>query len=132
MVELPALRMEGKVSAVDVLIAVTDEIIRYPSEQAFRAANLRVVSAACPGDLPGLAERYAPAVLLLDRQVLEHYGLERLQKIWPEAKVLVVGESTLTVERDVCGFIPTPLEYTSLVARVQLLLEDACNKVDQR
>ena len=131
-VELPALRMEGKVSAVDVLIAVTDEIIRYPSEQAFRAANLRVVSAACPGDLPGLAERYAPAVLLLDRQVLEHYGLERLQKIWPEAKVLVVGESTLTVERDVCGFIPTPLEYTSLVARVQLLLEDACNKVDQR
>ncbi len=120
---LPVCAETGSGSAkIDVLIAVADKMVCYPAEQALRASGYNVLSADGTADALLLADRYEPAMLLLDQYGLDENDLVNIQKAWPLVYILIIGEPRKQGDTACLNFIPRPLDAAGLVGKVDLVL----------
>ncbi len=119
---LPASATTSGAGKIDVLIAVDDQILRYPAEQALRAAGLKVASAGGPGGALSLAGRYKPALLMLEQPALNRQDVENIGRVWPGVKILAVGEPASYEDTAGVQYIPSPLDYDRLVNQIQSML----------
>lgn len=121
-VRLPINSNGGGPRPVDVLITVAEEMVRLPSEQALRTTGLKVVSAASLTEALHLAEHFVPSVLFLEQSALAGDNLGQLRQVWPEVKLLVLGDAGRLEDLlllDAVQFIPRPLDYARLINRVR-------------
>lgn len=121
-VMLPAYAVAGGIGKLDVLMAVEDEIVRYPAEQALRGAGLKVASTTSPDGALSLVGRFESALLMLDQPSLNRRDVENIRKVWPGIKILAVGESAGHERIEGLQYIPRPLDYDRLVSQVRSML----------
>ena len=119
---LPAYAAAGGKGKLDVLMAVGDEIVRYPAEQALRGAGLKVATCGDPDAALSLAGRYEPALLMLDQPALNSRDAENIRKVWPGLKILAVGKPASYEDIEGLVYIPRPLNYDRLVSQVRSML----------
>lgn len=108
---------------MDVLIAVAEEMVRLPSEQALRTTGFKVVSAASLAEALILAEHFVPSVLFLEQSALTGDNVVQLREAWPGVRILVLGDDdTLDNLPDEVQFIQRPLDYARLISRIRSIL----------
>ena len=116
---------------VDIIIAVADDMIRYPLEQVIQAAGFTSIKANQLTEVfDAQEEHYDPAAILFDSNVTP-VDFENLQKIWPKAKNIMIGEPLYIKETADITFFTKPLNYAQFIEEVRLVLETPirCNRL---
>jgi signal transduction histidine kinase len=123
-IKLP-IRDQKQVNAhmVDVIITVSDEMICYPLEQVLQAAGFTTVIVNPLTEVLNKSKApYDPAVIVLDATI-EPADFDKLQKIWPKTKKVMVGEPLYITETPEITFLATPLNYAQFIEEIRLMME---------
>ncbi|MTI79733.1 MAG: PAS domain-containing protein [Firmicutes bacterium] len=121
---LPTLTTEckGEVTSVDAIIAITNEMIRYPIEQALRTAGYHTISSVnLPSALSG-ADRYCPKVLIVESASLKTISEQDIKSVWPKIRLLVIQSNDSPEENGILS-IPRPINYSKLVAEFENIID---------
>ncbi|HEX7715202.1 MAG TPA: ATP-binding protein [Bacillota bacterium] len=106
---------------IDVLLAVRDEMIAYPTEQVLHAAGFTVNIPKSIDQLSDLADRCRPTILILDSAATAKQLLE-IRHFWPEAKILIIGEPKSPGNSPEIRILPKPLNYGRLIELVRSMV----------
>ncbi len=107
---------------VDIVIAIKDEMLRFPVEYTLRAAGFRIVpTPAVEGVLP-LAEKYTPAVVIMEQANLSVHIAESVSAAWPGVTLMAIGDTGSLQALDDVIFVPKPLDYARLVSQVREII----------
>ncbi|HUW64713.1 MAG TPA: ATP-binding protein [Spirochaetia bacterium] len=112
----------------NVVIAASDDMVRYPAEQALRAAGFSVTATE---DLAGavfLTERCHPVVVVLDIPALTRQDVEDIQRVGPGVRVVITGEPDGLVGMERLHYLPKPIDYAGLICKVQALRGEALDR----
>jgi len=116
---------------VVVVLALSDDILRYSAERALRAANLYAVTLGGLDGLSGFYTRLEPRVLVSDSPNGDTKELLEAAKTWPEIRFVLVGgnnpgDTLAALPREVTGarveVVPEPVDYGILVDRIMQTL----------
>jgi len=116
---------------VEVVLALSDDILRYSTERALRAANLQTVTIAGLGGLRESHPRLEPRVLVADSPNGDTKGLLELARAWPGTRFVLIGGDSpgdilADLPREVTGagveVVAEPVDYGRLVDRVMQTL----------
>lgn len=120
---LPLQQNDGaKNVPIDVLVVVSDERLRYPSEQSLRAANLKTLSAPTLEGAFRLAGDIHPRLLTVDQQALQNRDIQEIKRTWPDTQILVLGEPSPRFQQPGVANLARPLDYTRLIMQVRAML----------
>ena len=107
---------------VDIVIAIQDEVLRFPAEYTLRTAGLRVVSVNSFEDIHLLAAEYKPSVVILEQSGLCEHTVESINAVWPGVKLMAIGDPGSFKAVESVIFVPKPLDYARLVSQVREII----------
>lgn len=115
---------DGKITDIDVIISITDNLLRYPSEQALRTAGFSVISAADLSEALLLKDYFRPAVVIADNIFSEPQSLDLISRTWPHVKILTIAENVYVNEASVFQVVTKPIDYVRLIGQVRKALNE--------
>jgi nitrogen-specific signal transduction histidine kinase len=116
---LPAYSDTSHSGRADVVIAVNNEVLSFPAEYTLRTAGFKTVSATSVKELLPLAEKYCPAVMILERSELCAQAVEKILAVCPTVKIMAIGDTDSYQAIDNVIFVPKPINYAHLVSQVR-------------
>ena len=109
--------------SAEVVIAVSDDRIRYYCENALKSGGIRVTSTT---DLEHLSEycgTNTPSLILLEWNSPQSQRIEKLRHIWSATKLLLLGAPEDSLSAEGLFYCRLPLDYTRLLTQINLLLK---------
>jgi len=109
-----------EVKKVDVMIALTEETLRYPMEQVLKASGFSVSAPTAVSEVQLWEMLYLPRIIVFDLDKVAEMGF--IQKMWPNVKRVAVGEPDYTDKTEGLMIIPKPIDYGRLVDEIRSLM----------
>jgi nitrogen-specific signal transduction histidine kinase len=107
----------------DVLMAVKDLMIKYPSEQAMKKVGLNIITTDNLQQAILLLEGCQPQIFLVENCLLEEAdNINLLQLNAGNIRVVIIGEPNCSNGFDNAIYLSKPLDYMRLVSQLKLLL----------
>jgi|GEM_PF-4001756 len=97
-----------------------DEGMRYPCEQALRAAGFSVVSATKLDEALIWVDRYCPSTIILEHFAYDANAMELISQSWPNTKIIFLAEcDNINSINKNFNFATKPLDYIRLIGKVR-------------
>ena len=108
-------------SKIEVLYISNEELERLPVEQVLRSAGFKVLSVCNVDNALFMSNRFTPAVIIMETGFLDERVYKNVKRVFPNAKILVVGDcKVLNEEKDIYS-LPKPFNYAQLVNKIEII-----------
>lgn len=111
--------VEGTQSILDVMVVAVDDIIRTSIDQVLHIACIQTHSTRDLASALSLVEFYKPDILMLEKSFISKNSTGYVRKVWPETKLLVLGELDSEVDIEGAEYISLPLDYSKLISKIR-------------
>lgn len=110
-----------EVKKVDVIIALAEDMLRYPMEQVLTASGFSIVATPDIAQVLMWEKMYLPRTVIFDLDSIMDAG--HIQVMWPNSKYVAVGDSAdFADETEGLLIIPLPVDYGRLVDELRSLI----------
>jgi signal transduction histidine kinase len=114
-------KQSREVKKLDVIIALAEDMLRYPMEQVLTASGFSIVATPDIAQVLRWEKIYLPRTVIFDLDSIMEAG--PIQVIWPNAKYVAVGEpADFADETEGLQIIPKPIDYGRLVDELRSLI----------
>jgi len=124
-IRMPAItgNQEGELRA-QVVVAIGDRMVRYPTERALKAARVSTVSVNCIEDAASLADRCYPCIIICLASENKAEDIEAIRKKWPDTAIMIMGKDSDKTYGDNVHFVSETQDLNGLLHNVQHLLNN--------
>ncbi len=124
-IRIPAItaNQEGELRA-QVVVAIGDRMVRYPTERALKAARVSTVSVNCIEDAASLADRCYPCIIICLASENKAEDIEAIRKKWPDTAIMIMGKDSDKTYGDNVRFVSETQDLSSMLHEVQRLLNN--------